>query len=143
SLALRISVTSGSTDLHATSASRALPYPSLMSSPPCSAANDTVPEANTTGATAAAPSSPAKAIAPSRRSPEPRCIPPQGAIKLQRRSMTAGISLIPGKTGAHRAPLQFARSQFFRSESQPQLQLDYEGRARRNDATKVDAAHVG
>ena len=24
----------------------------------------------------------------------------------QRRSMTAGISLIPGKTGAHRAPLQ-------------------------------------
>src|SRR2546425_10052025 len=88
--ALCIRVTSGSTDLRATSASKVLPYPSLMLSPQCSAANDRVAEANTTGATAAAPSSPAKAIAPSRRSPEPRCIPLQGVINQPQEFVGSG-----------------------------------------------------
>src|SRR6266478_4080138 len=138
SLALCIRVTSGSMDLPATSASKVLPYPSRMSSPPCSAANDTVPEANTTGATAAAPSSPAKAIAPSRRSPEPLCIPLQGVINQSQRH-------------EEERNQQFLKRPLFvlagcvtpASEGQPQLQLDYASRARRDDATKVDPAHVG
>ncbi|PYS13572.1 MAG: hypothetical protein DMG17_18525, partial [Acidobacteria bacterium] len=38
--------------------------------------------------------------------------PSERTKALQRRSMAAGVSLIPGKTGAHRAPLQYAMTIF-------------------------------